>query len=255
MISKSLSTSEKYARLTTEAGDLAEFCQALYPLLVAHSDDYGRLAGDTYTVKALVVPGSPRTLDDVHRAIQALHNVGLVVWYEAQGRKVIQITNFDEHQVGLHKRTKSRLPGIPGNFPEIPSEQKGTEQKRTEPKLNEGGEASSPPPPAADAALVFSTVGVNGNTWSPTTEQLAFWRTAYPALDIEAECRRAQVWLESHPERRKTAGGMARFLVGWFNRSNDKGGGHLKVVAGTGTHGRGRTGVTPGEFDGFEERD
>lgn len=254
MISKSLSTSEKYARLTTEAGDLAEFCQALYPLLVAHSDDYGRMSGDVYTVKVLVVPGSPRTLDDVHRAIQALHAVGLITWYDTpQQRKVIQINSFDDHQPGLHKRTKSRFPGIPGNLPEIPSEGKGTELNRTEEnRTYECGEASSPPPAAPRCAIEFPTVGMQGQTWSPTEAQLLDWQAAYPNLDIKSECGRALVWLGAHPERRKTTGGMARFLVNWFNRSVEK---RPAPLAATGTHGRGRTGVTPGEFDGFDERD
>jgi hypothetical protein len=134
MISKSLSTSSKYAALANHAGKLAEFCQALYPLLVSHADDFGRLAGDVFTVKFAVVPTSPRKESDVQAAIVALHASGLIEWYETEDGKCIQIHDFDRHQSGLHRRTESRFPGSSGNFPELPSEEKGTKQKGTKGK-------------------------------------------------------------------------------------------------------------------------
>lgn len=136
LLCASLSTSEKRARLHDVAPALAEFAQGLYPLLIAHSDDFGRLQGDTFTVKHAIDPTSPRSLDDFDVAMRALNDVGLVIWYEINGRRFIQITEFDKHQTGLHKRTASRMPDPPahvsGNLPEIPSEEKRTEEKRTE---------------------------------------------------------------------------------------------------------------------------
>lgn len=137
MISKSLSTSEKRARLHDVAGRLAEFCQGLYPLMVVHTDDFGRHAGDPFTVKHVIDPTSRRSYDEFARALQHLHEVGLIVWYDCDGRKFFQITDFDPHQPGLHKRTKSKIPEPPAvsaTFREIPSEENGTEQelKRTE---------------------------------------------------------------------------------------------------------------------------
>jgi hypothetical protein len=123
MLSKSLSTSEKRAALHGVAGRLAEFAQQLYPLLLAHADDYGRQHGDIFTVKHAIDPSSPRSDADFAIALKCLHNVGLIVWYEVGERKFIQITNFDQHQAGLHKRTAPRFPEVPGNsgkFRDIP---------------------------------------------------------------------------------------------------------------------------------------
>ncbi len=134
MISKSLSTSEKFAALTTTAGELAEFCHALYPLLVVHSDDFGRLQGDPFTVKALCYPGSRRSLDEFAVALEQLTRIGLIVWFDVLGKKYVQIENFEKHQLGLHKRTRSRFPRIPGNSgndQELPLQEKRTEEKRT----------------------------------------------------------------------------------------------------------------------------
>lgn len=159
MISKSLSTSERRAALHREAGKLAEFCQSLYPLLVAHADDWGCQQGDVFTVKHLVDPTSPRRLEDFERGLVALHNVGLITWYQSggDGRWVIYIRGwFDHQQLRGHdkdgrKRTFSEPPENPRLFvknapsrPNAPkhalTELKGTELKGTEP-IRSGADA------------------------------------------------------------------------------------------------------------------
>jgi hypothetical protein len=147
MIAKTLSTSQRYARLHQVAGKLAEFCQALYPLLVSHSDDSGRQQGDVFTVKHAVCPSSPRTIADVEKALTALHQVGLITCYEVAQRKYIEIQDFASHQPGLKNRDNSKIPPVPPNAAgcrEMPSEGKGTEEKRTEQKGREENGADAP---------------------------------------------------------------------------------------------------------------
>ncbi len=121
MISKSLSTSERFADLTTKAGALGEFCQGLYPLIVAHADDFGRLQGDPFTVKHRCHPTSPRSIAEFSDGLRWLHEVGLIVWYGpggGGGRKYIEVVNFEAHQQGLRRRTESTFPapdGQPGH--------------------------------------------------------------------------------------------------------------------------------------------
>lgn len=147
MIAKTLSTSERYARLHPVAGKLAEFCQALYPLLVAHSDDSGRQQGDVFTVKHAVCPSSPRQLADVEKALVALHQVGLITWYEFAQRNYIEISDFAPHQPGLKNRDNSKIPPVPPNAAvcrEMPLKGKGRELKRTEEKGKEGNGTDVP---------------------------------------------------------------------------------------------------------------
>jgi hypothetical protein len=162
IISKTLSTSRKRAALHQAVPDLAEFCQQLYPLLVVHADDFGRLSGDPFTVKHAIDPTSPRPEADFDRGLNALHGVGLLVRYVADDRSVIQIWNFDQHQSNIHKRTKSSFPeppdsvlsGVPevsGTLPETsggPPEGKGREGKGTELNRTEGKRSAPAAPPA-----------------------------------------------------------------------------------------------------------
>lgn len=132
LVSRTLGSSRKFAALNKAGGDLAEFAQTLYPLLVACSDDYGRQSGDAFTVKMAVFPSSPRTESEFALAIASLASVGLMHWYDAPGGHVLEVVDFDTHQPGLSKRTKSKFPPFPGKFPGLPSEEKGIEQKGRE---------------------------------------------------------------------------------------------------------------------------
>lgn len=152
MLSKSLSTSRKFRALLDKAGKRREFDQILYALIVAHADDFGRLEGDSFTIKNLCYPASPRSQRDFEGALQALNDVGLIAWYEVEQRRYVQIAQFDEHQVGLHKRTRSRFPEPPavsGKFPEIASELNRTEGNSftaaSPPSARVNGNGSGPP--------------------------------------------------------------------------------------------------------------
>lgn len=136
MISKSLSTSEKYALLGEQGGELAEFCQLLYVLVLPHTDDFGRLQGDPFTIKHMCYPASPRRLDEFVSALTILADAKLLEWYEIRGKRYLQVANFEAHQQGLHKRTRSACPpppsGTPGNPPELPAQEKRREAKGRE---------------------------------------------------------------------------------------------------------------------------
>lgn len=150
MISKVISISEK----VNELPDI--FDMLLFTWMIPHTDDFGRLAGTPAKVKALVVPMLDKTNADVNIALEHLQAAGLIKWYENAGQKVVQIENFEAHQSGLHKRTRSKFPDPPDNdskqFPEVPgsseqfrniplelnrTEENRTELKRTEEKRNE----------------------------------------------------------------------------------------------------------------------
>ena len=78
-------------------------------------------------------------------------------------------------------------------------------------------------PPSEPTVLDYPTAG-KIKTWPLTETQIGEWRTLYPTLDVLGECRKALAWVQASPERKKTARGMERFLVGWMNRAQDRGG-------------------------------
>lgn len=110
MISRSLGTSQKYAALLQNQNGIAEFCHALFPLLVVNADDCGRLQGDAFTVKYAMYPISQRTVEEFESALVAMHGEGLIARYMAGLHWFIQIINFKPHQPGLLKEIKTQFP-------------------------------------------------------------------------------------------------------------------------------------------------
>lgn len=148
MLAKVISISEKVNMLPDV------FDMLLFTWMIPHTDDFGRLAGSPAKVKALVVPMLDKSLRDVETALNHLSAADLIFWYEVAGEKVVQINDFEKHQQGLHKRTRSKfadpptsideeLPGNSGNIPKIPLELNRTELNRTEEKGTEQKDTGS----------------------------------------------------------------------------------------------------------------
>lgn len=71
---------------------------------------------------------------------------------------------------------------------------------------------------ASPPVLTYRTAGKQ-QTWDLTIAQVDRWKEQYPALDILAECRKAQAYTEA--KSLKTAKGMPAFLVGWLNKAQN----------------------------------
>lgn len=139
MISKTLGTSSrKFARLRERHPSIGLFAQALYPLIVASSDDFGRLQGDAFTIKHSVWSTAPDDEVTFEAALSALSQEGLIVRYVVGEEVFLEVVDFAAHQSGLHKRTESRFPEPSGKFPEFPGDSLLREQNRRELNLTEG---------------------------------------------------------------------------------------------------------------------
>jgi hypothetical protein len=85
----------------------------------------------------------------------------------------------------------------------------------------EGGEVEKPTSPPPTPYLVFPTNGTI-KEWTLTKERLDQLKSLYPAVDVEMECRRARDWAMREPKKRKTAGGMERFLNTWLSKEQNR---------------------------------
>lgn len=210
LISKSLGSSRKFHELLRLGRKLGEFCQVLFPLIIANSDDFGRMSGDAFTIKNAVLPTSRRPETDFERALQVMQEAELITRYACDGGIYLQVNKFDEHQINLTRRTKSKFPEVPADDMKLPLNL--TELKRTELKGTDTNRA------AREADRLFD----------------AFW-TAYPKKKAKDEARKAwdkrrpdaallQVMLASlqqqcqSSEWRTEAGRYIPFPATWLNR-------------------------------------
>jgi hypothetical protein len=89
--------------------------------------------------------------------------------------------------------------------------------------VSEGGTGGVPALLESDSPVAASLPCCgSAKSYGVTLAQIASLQVAYPGVDVLAEVHKARAWLESNPGRRKTHGGVARFLNAWMSREQDK---------------------------------
>jgi len=63
-----------------------------------------------------------------------------------------------------------------------------------------------------------------GERWEPEDIDMIAWSKAYPAVDVFQELRAMESWLDANPKKRKTSGGIKRFVNSWLGRAQNQGG-------------------------------
>ena len=132
---------DKVISVSTRFKELDWTGKALYLMMLPHTDDFGRMDGEPEVVRALICPMEKITVASVAKRLEHMAVIGLIAWYEHAGTRYLSVAKFEEHQMGLHRRTKSRFPPPPthpehsispadsGYLPEIPGTSRLTEQK------------------------------------------------------------------------------------------------------------------------------
>jgi hypothetical protein len=105
----------------------------------------------------------------------------------------------------------------------VRTEEDSSELNRSEPPRR----LSEPQP-----LLSYPIVGGVDPTWPLTDTAIDKWAELFPTVDVLGECRAALAWIEAHPTKRKTARGMAGFLVRWLTRATDETRAHASGVNG-----------------------
>jgi len=184
-------------------------------------------------------PGDDFSLDTVNGWLEELWNVGLIDRYNHEGEEYLSVSGWQKHQ-RIDKPSYKYPPldkdGNPAKFDErsrngrLPFDDRSTADRngmdrKGEERSHQLGRRTvvdhSSTEPAEVPLLVFQTSGVGPRSWDLSQRRIDQWSKAYPGLDILGECRKALAWLEANGFR--TARGMPRFLVGWFNRAVDSG--------------------------------
>jgi DnaD/phage-associated family protein len=88
--------------------------------IITFADREGRTYGDPGVVRSMLFPRRQDvTIEQMETYIVEWHNLGLIVWYEADFDKWIYFPNFDKNQPGMRKEKEapSRIPCPPSVRP------------------------------------------------------------------------------------------------------------------------------------------
>lgn len=80
-----------------------------------------------------------------------------------------------------------------------------------------------PPKQKKPSSPVVISIILNDKTEYEITEaDVMAWKEIYQAVDIMQELRKMKGWADANPSKRKTRGGIKRFINGWLAKEQDK---------------------------------
>lgn len=122
------------------------------------------------------------------------------------------------------KKRLARLTTADNGGQRQPVDDNGALEKRREEKsINMNKKESTPPCSPRSGVSTFSIDGSNRAWVGISDTDWEAWAKAFPAVSLKTEAARALEWCLSNPA--KTKKNYRRFLVNWFSRSQERGGG------------------------------
>lgn len=208
-------------------GRVSRDARLLFVQLWTICDDEGRARGNSRLLASLLYPydsDAPALMDGWLAELEAIEAIRR---YCIEGDTYLEVCKWLKHQKIDHK-TASKIPEfredsrILASLSEVVAPDMDQDLD-----LDREGRGSSEPatadslPPSSPSVLTFPTVGRGERTWDLTEAQVAEWEATYPTVPVLSECRKALAWVKASPNRKKTAGGMPRFLVNWLNTATN----------------------------------
>lgn len=100
-------------------------------------------------------------------------------------------------------------------------EKSKVEKSREEKSKEEYGCAE---PQAAHTPPIVSLMLNDGSFFDVLSFDVSKWEALYPNVDVKQQLRNMAGWCDANPAKRKTRGGIKRFITSWLAKEQDKGG-------------------------------
>lgn len=209
----------------------------LFEGLWCEADRDGRMEDRPKRLKAEYLPYDDVDVDEL---LWQLAERDFIKRYTASGCNYIWIPNFGKHQHPHRKEESKCYPEFTGTCREITGQ---AEKSSLPARLNvecgmlndECGNLNADDLPTEDSAETgdagqsaaddppVEEFPVDGSLkpWKLPRSRYERYVELYPHLDMPLEIAKAKQWLIDNPSKKKTAGGMLRFLTSWMNRSQN----------------------------------
>ena len=206
------------------------FEEVLFYRLLVNCDDYGRFDGRPAIIKNRLFPLKDNlTIKAVSEALNALANSGLVVLYEFEGKPYLYLPTWSKFQTIRAKKSKYPSPEdavktsenickqMQANVPVIQSNSYSYSYS-----YSESNSENNSTEPQAPSVLSFQLV--DGTEFEIFQSDIDEWQDAFPNVDIIQQLKAIKVWCKDNPQKRKTRRGARRFVTGWLDKEQNRGG-------------------------------
>ena len=206
-------------------GNVSRDARLLFILLWPICDDHGRTRAASRMLASTLFPYDDDAKGLIDTWLDELERENCIRRYHVNGSAYLEIRNWLTHQK-IDKPSKPQFPEPSDNPREysrafvVGREGKGEERK--------GEEASAAPPkkppaPADDSPIVVSIPLNTGEDFPVTANQVREFSGLYPAVDVAQALRGMRAWCVSNPAKRKTRGGVMRFVNAWLAKEQNNG--------------------------------
>lgn len=224
IIKESICTSDKISSLT-------DFEFRLWVGLITQADDAGRGDARPAIIKGRIFPLRDRvTAKDIDAAVHGLAAKGCVSLYTVGGKPYFWFPTWSEHQ--RIRDVKPKYPGPDESDDALPQSaadcggmppESNPNPIQSESELESESEGCAEPQ-APSAPPVICLPLNDGTEYPVSVEQCHEWAGLYPAVDVIQQLRAMRGWLDANPNRKKTAGGIKRFVVNWLAKEQNRAG-------------------------------
>lgn len=175
------------------------------------------------------------TAKDIDAAIHGLAAKGCVSLYAVGGKPYFWFPTWGEHQRIRDCKPKypapeesDASPQVAASCGELPPES----NPNPNPNPNTNPKNVCAEPETVSAPPVIELPLNDGTMYPISQEQCQEWAGLYPAVDVIQQLRQMRGWLDANPTRRKTKGGIKRFVTNWLAKEQNKGGSTSSDVCG-----------------------
>lgn len=204
---------------------LSWFEEVLFYRLMVNCDDFGRFDGRPAIIKNRLFPLKDNlTAKTVSNAVNALANSGLVVLYEFEDKPYLYLPTWNKHQSVRAKKSKYPSPEDGKKTSEIICKQMNANVPVIQSNSYSYSYSESNNSPEVQAPSVLTMPLVDGSEFDIVQSDIDEWQDAYPAVDVMQELKKMRLWCKDHPKNRKTKTGVRKFITGWLDREQNRGG-------------------------------
>jgi hypothetical protein len=204
------------------------------------ADDYGNFRASPLLVHGSVFWAHPGA--ETARMLRELGEAGLLSYYTVAGQRYAHVNGWAKHQKVDHPSAPlCPGPDLADQTPngatvgaratdsresrETLAPDRDRDQDLTRTRITECGEPAQKPasPPPVLSFPVTGGKGTEAGTWGLGQDLVDDLQGLFPEQDVVAGCRAALAWVKANMSRRKTAGGMRKFLTDWLARAQNRG--------------------------------
>lgn len=228
--------------------------------MISNADDFGKGKANPRLLKSKVFPYDEGiTTDDINDCFMDIAMHTSTVFYQNEGTLYYQLTTWKNWQT-VNRPSPSKIPdydaagsirceiyhshncvttltddSLNAQTPITDQVKEKEKRKESEGKINNncpeqstGQQEPNPhegePITLAKPVAVFSLPLVGDEEFEISQEDIDLWAGLYPAVDVMQDLRSMKGWLLSNPKKKKTKGGIKRFITNWLSKSQNSGG-------------------------------